>query len=284
MEWQALRMGIKGADGTDTGKSTWSVKSYTNRFLHYMRLLTTHTMQTSDVLVIDRYVMGIRTGYELLYRVMLGVQRVLRFASLQEAISAAEEAEAEISISKISARPSSSSSPRYGEGAGRGAGGGRAPTGSLNNLQGEYDNEGEGQETAPRTEVNGFRYNPGPADGRHKLTEKEQRMLYDEKRCYRCYEQHPVGQRAATCTKPVMKTAPWLYCRCVSGTPIEDGAANPLLMPLTTSTTMPSARSVAHSSPPRPKMKGSPPFSRTTQCPARASATIIRSMNSCGVD
>ena len=117
-EWQALRMGIKGVDGTDTGKSTWSVRSYTNRFLHYMRLLTEHTAQTSDVLVIDRYVMGIRTGYEVLYRVMLGVQRlVLRFASLQEAISAAEEAEAEISISKISARPPSSSSSRYGEGA-----------------------------------------------------------------------------------------------------------------------------------------------------------------------
>jgi hypothetical protein len=210
-EWQALRMGIKGADGTDTGKSTWSVKSYTNRFLHYMRLLTTHTVQTSDVLVIDRYVLGIRTGYEVLYRVMLGVQRVLRFASLQEAISAAEEAEAEISISKISARPLSSSSSRYGESAGRGAGSGRALTESLNNLQGEYDDEGEGQETAPRTprtEVNGFRYNPGPADGRHRLTEKEQRMLYDEKRCYRCYGQHPVGIGKPTCTKPVQKIAP----------------------------------------------------------------------------
>ena len=48
-EWQALRMGIKGADGMDTGKSTWSVKSYTNRFFHYMRHLTGHTAQTSDV-------------------------------------------------------------------------------------------------------------------------------------------------------------------------------------------------------------------------------------------
>jgi hypothetical protein len=93
-EWQALRMGIKNADGTDTGKSTWSVKSYTNRFLHYMRLLTTHSVQTSDVLVIDRYVMGIRTGYEALWRAMLGVQRVLTFATLQEAIDAAEVAEA----------------------------------------------------------------------------------------------------------------------------------------------------------------------------------------------
>ncbi len=216
-EWQALRMGIKSADGTDTGKSTWSVRSYTNRFLHYMRQLTKHTVQTDDVLVIDRYVAGIQTGYDALYRVMLGVQKVLRFATLQEAISAAEEAEADIAIAKIAPRSSSSSSAsssRYGEGAGRAHGyrGGRAATESLNSLQGEYSDEGETEESSrpPRakSQLNGFRFVSLPADGRHKLSEKEQRMLYDERRCYRCYGQHPVGRGQPACTKPAMKAAP----------------------------------------------------------------------------
>ncbi len=214
-EWQALRMGIRNADGSDTGKSTWTVKSYTNRFLHYMRLLTSHTVQTSDVLVIDRYTAGIRTGYEALWKTMMGVQRVLTFATLQEAIEAAEVAEAEIAIGKINGRSSTSSSygRREGEKAGRGSGGGgggRSPTESLNALHGETEGttEGEGQEGAPRAEVYGFRYNPGPADGRYRLTEKEQRMLYDEKRCYRCYGQHPVGVGKPHCTKPVQKVAP----------------------------------------------------------------------------
>ena len=217
-EWQALRMGIKSADGSDTGKSTRTVKSYTNRFLHYMRLLTSHTVQTSDVLVIDRYVAGIRTGYEALWRAMLGVQRVLTFATLQEAIEAAEVAEAEIAIGKINGHSSTPSSyvhsggRREGEGAGRGGGvksGGRATTESLNALQGETEGEEEGQEAAPaRTQVYGFRYNPGPDDGRHRLTEKEQRMLYDEKRCYRCYGVHPVGVGKPACTKAVQKVAP----------------------------------------------------------------------------
>ena len=147
-EWQALRMGIKGADGMDTGKSTWTVQSYTNRFLHYLRQLTEHTAQTSDILVIDRYVQGIRTGYEPLYTGMLGVQKVLRFASLQEAITAAEEAEADISIVRNAARtsaPYSSSSFRYRDGAGRASGSDRAATESLNNLQGSAARRGKGR-------------------------------------------------------------------------------------------------------------------------------------------
>ena len=83
---------------------------------------------------------------------------------------------------------------------------------------------------------------------------------------------------------PVTKMAPALQSRCVSGMPIEAGAARPLLMPLTTSTWTPAARRWAHSSPPRPKMNGSPPFRRTTQCPASASDIIRRSMNSCEVE
>jgi len=164
-EWQALRMGIKSADGTDTGKSTWSVRSYTNRFLHYMRQLTKHTVQTDDVLVIDRYVAGIQTGYDALYRVMLGVQKVLRFATLQEAISAAEEAEADIAIAKIAPAPPRPRRPRR-PATGRaqaeltGTAVARAATESLNSLQGEYSDEGETEETSrpPRakSQLNGF--------------------------------------------------------------------------------------------------------------------------------
>ena len=39
---------------------------------------------------------------------------------------------------------------------------------------------------------------------------------------------------------------------------------------------MPASRSASSSSPPRPKMNGSPPLSRTTVCPARARAIIKR--------
>ena len=85
---------------------------------------------------------------------------------------------------------------------------------SLNNLQEEYgeEDEGPGPETAAATttkaQLYGFRFFTLPEDGRHKLTEKEQRMLYDEKRCYRCYGQHPIGMGKLACTKPVQKAAP----------------------------------------------------------------------------
>ncbi len=42
---------------------------------------------------------------------------------------------------------------------------------------------------------------------------------------------------------------------------------------------MPAAASASASSPPRPKMKGSPPLSRTTAFPARASRTSVASMS-----
>ena len=210
-EWQALRMGIRSPDGTDTGKSTRTVKSYTNRFLHYLRRLTDHSVQTSDVLVIDRYVAGIRTGYEALWRAMLGVQHVLSFATLQDAIEAAEVAEAEIAIAKISGSASTSPYVRSGEGPRRGFGGPRAPTESLNSLEGELsDGREEGETSAPqqRTQLNSFRFISLPDDGRYKLSEKEQRMLYEQKRCYRCYGQHPVGRHVPACSKPVQKVAP----------------------------------------------------------------------------
>jgi len=178
--------------GDDPGQNerVASWVSEINRFFHYMRQLT-------------------------LFSWTMGVQKVLRFASLQEAISTAEEAEADFNFVTNTARssaPYSSSSFRSGDGAGRARGSGRAATESLNNLQGECSDEGEGSETAPRrgpgARVNAFRHRPGPTDGRYKLSEKEQRMLYDEKRCYRCYGQHPVGRGQPPGTKPVMKVAP----------------------------------------------------------------------------
>jgi hypothetical protein len=212
-EWAVLRMGVKpGADVKDTSKSTWTVKSYTTRFLYLLRRLTTQTPQSTDLTTVQKYVGGIRDGYPALYAMMLGLKPTLRFISLQDAIDEAEVAEANIAIVKMDSR-SSSSPPAWAAAKRYGGGGHRAATESLNNLQGEYSNEGEGSVTAPSerspgTQVYGFRYNPGPTDGRYKLSEKEQRMLYDEKRCYRCYGQHPVGRGQPPCTKPVMKVAP----------------------------------------------------------------------------
>ena len=61
--------------------------------------------------------------------------------------------------------------------------------------------------------------------------------------------------------------------RWVSG--ISAAAAPPMaaLIPGTTSTRTPAAAQASASSPPRPKIKGSPPFSRTTSWPLSASAT-----------
>jgi hypothetical protein len=101
-EWQTLRMGVKSTDGTVTGgKSTATVAAYTALFIQYMRALTAHNVNTSDILVIDRYVDGIKLGYEELYTVMLGEQKVLWFDSLTEAIDAAEIAEVTIKVSRM---------------------------------------------------------------------------------------------------------------------------------------------------------------------------------------
>ena len=58
--------------------------------------------------------------------------------------------------------------------------------------------------------------------------------------------------------------------RCVTGMPAYAGAAIAEVMPGTTSKGTPAAESASASSPPRPKTNGSPPFSRTTNRPARA--------------
>ena len=109
-------------------------------------------------------------------------------------------------IAAVGGSGSGASSKRFGDG------GHDSIVRAINSLQGELSDEEEGAETAPsqgpKAQVYGFRVISFPNDGRYKLSEKEQRMLYDEKRCYRCYGQHPVGLRAPPCMKAVMKVAP----------------------------------------------------------------------------
>ncbi len=81
-----------------------------------------------------------------------------------------------------------------------------------------------------------------------------------------------------------MKSTPWAWSRCVKGTPNRVKAAWPEVMPLTTSTSMPSACKRANSSPPRPKTKGSPPLRRTTRSPCLTSWIMCFSMKAWGVD
>jgi hypothetical protein len=221
-EWQGLRMGVRNADGANTGKATRTVAAYTNRFLYYMRALTNHSVQTTEVLVIDRYVHGIRVGYTGLYDAIMVAQRTPspRFDTLQDAIDAAQDAEADLAIKGIVAATELSSSSSSSPGSGRFRSNRRFGSDAVNSLQGEdsYNDEGRGEDSpspAPSkaaakaaTQLFGFRFMTLPNDGRYKLSEKEQRMLYDQRRCYRCYEGHPVGPRHPVCEKPVMKTAP----------------------------------------------------------------------------
>ena len=222
-EWRNLRMGVRNVDGSEVGgKSTWTVSSYNALFLHYMRALTSHSVQTEDRLVIDRYVDGIRIGYDALYKVMMGVQKILHYETLREAMDAAEVAEVAINVSRSDKRSErstsapSSSSTGYAK---KNYGGRRpTPTEALNNMEGGRA-EGEKEETTPGraaaaatpsgpVQMYGFAYRPSPRDGRHLLTEAQARMLYDQRRCYRCYGTHPVGRDTPHCTAPVMKTAP----------------------------------------------------------------------------
>ena len=83
---------------------------------------------------------------------------------------------------------------------------------------------------------------------------------------------------------PVTNVTACAMSRCVSG--ICADAAHPSAdeIPGTTSTSMPAARSASTSSPPRPKMKGSPPLSRTTRLPLSAASTSRRWIWSCGTE
>jgi hypothetical protein len=183
-EWIALRMGVENADGTRKGgKSTYTVKDYTSQFTRLMRSLTSHTLQTTDLLVIDRYLQGIKLGYSALYNEMRGMHTLLHYDSLATAITGAQVAETALSAGKIASSSSYRSS--------------RHSSTQANNMQtdGETDDEGFTPASSSRgktkkPQLNGFVYRPITEEGRFKTTEAQQKWLYDHHRCYRCYQEH----------------------------------------------------------------------------------------------
>ena len=92
------------------------------------------------------------------------------------------------------------------------------------------------------------------------------------------------GKRARACQSravsllagfswPVTIATPLAWARCVSGMPANAAAPRAAVTPGTISKAMPAACRISASSPPRPKIDGSPPLSRTTRRPCRAAAT-----------
>ena len=71
-------------------------------------------------------------------------------------------------------------------------------------------------------------------------------------------------------------------CHVVPGVTaaLAAAAARAAVTPGTTWHSMPASRAASSSSPPRPKMKGSPPFRRTTVRPSPAKATSMRLISS----
>jgi hypothetical protein len=203
VEWKELRMGVKEAVGV---KATWTVKQYTDLFVSLMRDCSSHDLNTKDILVIDRYVSGIQLGYPSLYIAMKGAEQILKYITLAEAKEGAEYAEialhtvrkslASSRVSGRSAFPTSAS---------------RSPAGiEVSNLYGELEDDAaatSGGEEQPGVSVNVFTARPS-SDGRHHLTPAEKALLYEGKRCYRCYAVHPFGPGKPRCSKPVQKVAP----------------------------------------------------------------------------
>jgi len=196
-EWEALRMGTHG------DKPTRTVASYTSLFTKLMMALTSHTHLTHDLLVIERYTRGIRDGYPALYETMLGRDKFLNYATLAEAVEGAQLAETELAIGKTTRSTSSSSSSfRFPRQSG-------SPAVGVNNLQGESQTgEHDGTSGEGETHPSANTITTRPNDGRHHLTPVERQMLYDGKRCYRCYAVHPFGGSHPRCNKPVQKIAP----------------------------------------------------------------------------
>jgi hypothetical protein len=193
-EWLALRMGVKNSDGTEIGgKSTYTVKAYTTQFTRLMRDLTCHTALTTDLAVIDRYCEGIRIGYPGLWNEMKGMHAVLSYDTLSDAVIGAQVAESALSVLKLQHSSSSTYRARH--------------TAQVNNIENTDDSP-----SPPRSPIskkrekkqstftaNAFVYKPVTEEGRYKLTEAQQKVLYDEHRCYRCYgRRHP---KMGTCAK-----------------------------------------------------------------------------------
>jgi hypothetical protein len=190
-QWAVLVMGIKNTDGTHTGgKATYTVKSYTDLFTRFMKSLTSHTLLTHDIVVIDRYTRGIQVGYPALWSEMKAQSKQSidpQYDTLTEAITAAELAESALSVSKI--QQSSVSSSHH-----------RAHQTRVNNMESTTDDSpphspvNRRRQKKPSTlTANGFVYRPVSSDeGRYQLSESEQKSLYDHNRCYHCYQpRHP---------------------------------------------------------------------------------------------
>lgn len=200
-EWLALRMGAKNSDGTEIGgKSTYTVKAYTIHFTRLMRSLTSHTSLTTDLAIIDRYCEGIRIGYPTLWTEMKGMHAVLSYDTLSDAIIGAQVAESALAVLKLQHSSPSTYRARH--------------TTQVNNMQSNTDDS----PSPPRSPVsrkrekkqstltaNAFVYKPVTEEGRYKLSEAQQKALYDERRCYRCYGPHHA--KMGTCAKK-MSVAP----------------------------------------------------------------------------
>jgi len=191
-QWAVLVMGIKNTDGTHTGgKATYTVKGYTDLFTRFMKSLTNHSILTHDIVVIDRYTKGIEMGYPTLWAEMKAQSKQSfdpQYVTLAEAITAAELAESALAVSKI--QHSSVSSSHHP----------RAHQTRVNYMESTTDDSPSPPRSPMRRQkktstltANGFVYRPvGSDEGRYKLTESEQRALYDQNRCYHCYQpRHP---------------------------------------------------------------------------------------------
>ena len=187
LEWAALKMGTKNADGTETGgKATRTVRDYTSLFTRLMRTLTGESRISTSIVLIDRYCDGIKTGYPALWTEMKGVHAALVYATLADAIVGAELAETALSLRSKDSSHHRSRHHAY-----------------VNHLS---SNRMDDSPSPPRSPVhrrrqkkqstlvaNGFVYRPSTSDeGRYPLSESQQKALYDQNRCYRCYQpRHP---------------------------------------------------------------------------------------------
>lgn len=204
-EWQVLRMGIHG----ELGVGTRTVRDYTDRFLEYMRALTQHQISTTEMVIIDRYLAGIQTGYPALWTAMLVNGQEMRYYSLLEARHAASTAESKIKAASIKAGARSAAGTRSVQVNNTYAvvddGGGDFPVGDGD----DYHPAENGSQLS--ASVNNMQPSSGGKqfnDGRHVLTISEKQLLMKERRCYRCYEQHAFGRHLPRCSKPIQKAAP----------------------------------------------------------------------------
>jgi hypothetical protein len=205
-EWLNLKMGVKNSDGTQTGgKATYTVKAYWTLFSRFMRALTIQNNQTRDIVIIDRFCEGIRIGYPALWNEMLGNNTVVAYDTLDDAKTAALVAETHLTVSKTQQSSSSFSSSSHH----------RAHHTHVNQMQSNTDDSpspprspvAKRREKKPHSTLTayGFVYRPVTEEGRYKLSETQQKTLYDENRCYHCYQpRHP---KMNSCSKK-MTVAP----------------------------------------------------------------------------